>query len=130
MMVIFIFSSQPAVESNGNNRMIIGLLSKLGVNLDSILGQLSDFIVRKAGHLSEYFILYILVYIVLRETYSLKKSLLFALLGTLLYSCTDEFHQTFVQGREGCLRDVLIDTFGGALAGTTIFISSKIRQKK
>ncbi len=29
-----------------------------------------------------------------------------------LYAATDEFHQTFVPSREGCLRDVAIDSSG------------------
>ena len=31
------------------------------------------------------------------------------------YAATDEFHQLFVPGRSGQLKDVLIDTAGGAL---------------
>ena len=34
----------------------------------------------------------------------------------VLYAATDEFHQTFVPSREGCIRDVAIDSCGVALA--------------
>ena len=33
----------------------------------------------------------------------------------LLYAASDEFHQRFVPSRDASLRDVLIDTSGGAL---------------
>jgi VanZ family protein len=36
-------------------------------------------------------------------------------LVVVLYAATDEFHQTFVPHREGLVRDVLIDSVGGAL---------------
>ena len=43
-----------------------------------------------------------------------------------LYASTDEFHQTFVPGRSGEIRDILIDTFGvllGALIVTRLIPS-------
>lgn len=38
----------------------------------------------------------------------------------ILYSCTDEFHQLFINGRSGSFRDVLIDTIG-ILIGTYLY---------
>ncbi len=38
-----------------------------------------------------------------------------ALLLTLLYALSDEWHQTFVAGRDGNLLDVLIDLVGGTV---------------
>jgi VanZ family protein len=35
-----------------------------------------------------------------------------AILFVALYASSDEWHQTFVPGREGCIRDVCIDTTG------------------
>lgn len=32
----------------------------------------------------------------------------------MLYACTDEYHQLFVPGRSGQLRDVMIDAVGAA----------------
>jgi VanZ family protein len=39
-----------------------------------------------------------------------------AMLITLLYAASDEFHQTFVEGRHGSPLDVLIDAAGIAIA--------------
>ncbi len=39
-----------------------------------------------------------------------------ALLLTVLYAISDEYHQTFVAGREGRWQDVLIDTAGASVA--------------
>ena len=49
-----------------------------------------------------------------------------------LYASTDEFHQTFVPGRSGEIRDILIDTFGvllGALIVTRLIPSLLQRRR-
>ena len=48
-----------------------------------------------------------------------SKILRLAVFIGFLYACTDAFHQTFVPGRSGEFRDILIDTFG-VLLGTLI----------
>lgn len=65
-----------------------------------------DFVVKKTAHVTEYAILFWLVW---RAGKSLKLSLAI----TILYALTDEWHQTFIPGREGTLRDVGFDTIGG-----------------
>ena len=65
-----------------------------------------DFMVKKTAHVIEYAILFVLVY---RAT----KNGLFSLLFVVLYASSDEYHQTFVFGRTGKVRDVLIDAGGG-----------------
>ena len=39
-----------------------------------------------------------------------------------LYAFTDEFHQLFVPGRAGMIRDVFIDTTGAVLGAFIVFI--------
>lgn len=50
------------------------------------------------------------------------KPYLLAFLLTVLYAASDEFHQTFIPGRNGTLVDVLIDSLGGL---TALFILRK-----
>ena len=64
--------------------------------------------------MSEYAVLAILFGLTIRE-YKPEPWLLLALAATAAYAATDEFHQLFVPGRSGQLKDVLIDTAGGAL---------------
>jgi VanZ family protein len=45
-----------------------------------------------------------------------KRPYLWAILLTILYAVSDEYHQTFVPGRNGQLADVLIDSLGGLIA--------------
>lgn len=69
----------------------------------------SDFVIKKTAHVTEYAIFYWLVW---RTNKSLKLSLLMV----VLFALSDEWHQTFIPGREGSLRDVGFDTIGGLLS--------------
>lgn len=73
-----------------------------------------DFILFKSLHMIEYGFLYYLWFRALHQTNIIPKkhALLVAILFTVFYATTDEFHQTLVPTREGKLRDVLIDSAG------------------
>lgn len=129
MVIIFVYSSQPAVVSDEKSRFVIYIFSKVGLNLNSYFGDLADFVVRKAAHFSEYCIFFMLVYNVVYEAFSLKKALLLSVVVAFLYACTDEFHQTFIPGREGRFRDVLIDT-SGAATGALFFYIHNVNKNK
>ena len=60
-----------------------------------------------------YAVLTLLVYGALRRHMACRThAWLLALLIAALYACSDEWHQTFVPGREGTVRDVVIDGVG------------------
>ncbi|WP_163195786.1 VanZ family protein [Clostridium thermarum] len=124
MIIIFLFSQQPADVSNENNEFIVYIFDLLGIDLNGAFGAFTDFVIRKAAHFTEYFILYILFFNVFNEKNSLTRALIYSLVGVFLYACTDEFHQLFVPGRSGKAVDVLIDTTGGLVALTTVYIHS------
>ena len=109
LVIIFYFSNQP-----GN------LSSSLSDNLTLLIfNNITDFlifIVRKIAHISEYFILAILMYNVFKDYLSSKKSYLITFILSILYACSDEIHQLFVVGRECLPRDVVIDAIGVILA--------------
>ena len=114
MILIFLFSSQPGKVSTENNKFVIYVFHLLGIDLNSIFGTLSDFIVRKAAHFTEYFILYVLLYRAINTKRNADiKVFIGAILIVFLYACSDEFHQAFVPGRGPAYRDVLVDTCGG-----------------
>ena len=50
----------------------------------------------------------------------LYKAMALTFVICVLYAITDEYHQTFVAGRSGELRDVVIDSLG-ALLGILIY---------
>ena len=119
MILIFWFSHQNSEESLKQSNFI--------------LQYLKDFLeifgldVRKLAHFT--------IYLVLGNSYFLsfkvldKKSALVSIILTTLYACTDEFHQGFIPGRGPALKDVLIDTLGGSLGITIIFLFSNLNKK-
>lgn len=68
-----------------------------------------DFIFKKTAHVTEYAILYFLVW---RAS---SKAFAVSLILCIIYSLTDEWHQTFTPGREGTLRDVGFDSLGALI---------------
>lgn len=116
IIIIFFMSHQPAEVSNQQSDLIIQIFNKIGLDLNSYLGSLATFIIRKTAHFTEYFILYILANNVLRYYFSDKRKRIYILIFVLIYAISDEVHQYFVPGRAMALRDVLIDFSGGFTA--------------
>jgi VanZ family protein len=77
-------------------------------------------VLRKLGHVTGYALLTALWVWALQGV--VRRPILWAVLISLAYACTDEFHQTFVSGREGTPRDVGIDAIGMAIATLLIAI--------
>jgi VanZ family protein len=78
-----------------------------------------DVLLRKLAHFTEYAVLTALWWRALRG-FGARFPLALAMAISLGYAATDEFHQTFVDGREGTPVDVLIDSVGIATAATVI----------
>ena len=126
MSVIFIMSNQAASISDSQSGGIIDVLSKMGLDMNNIFGQLANFIVRKSAHFLEYMILALLVLNVLKLYFNMKQVVIITIVFVFLYACSDEMHQLFVQGREGAIRDVIIDTCGGStLVLIKLFVTCK-----
>lgn len=99
MAIIFALSAQP--------------------DLSSGLGTI-DLIGRKIVHALEYALLCFLLWRALRPTLPRVRAVLVAFAIAVAYACTDELHQTFVDGRHGSPVDVGIDTVGAAAAALAI----------
>lgn len=114
MLVIFKFSSDIASVSDEKSGLVIKLFNYVGIDLNTSLGNWANFAVRKSAHFIEYFILCLLITNALTEDFNLYNTIFLSILITFLYAVSDEVHQLFVPGRAGRIRDVIIDTSGGA----------------
>jgi VanZ family protein len=83
---------------------------------------------RKLGHITGYALLTGAWWWALRGV--VERPLLWAVGISLAYACTDEFHQTFVRGREGTPRDVGIDAIGMALAALLVIRKPQAAKSK
>jgi VanZ family protein len=80
----------------------------------------SEVVLRKLGHVTGYLVLTLLLLRALRRS-GLSGAVPVAMAAALAYAASDEWHQSFVPGREATPRDVAIDGIGiggAALAGT------------
>jgi VanZ family protein len=73
-----------------------------------------EIVVRKLGHVTGYALLTALWAWALQGV--VRRPVLIAVCIALAYACTDEFHQTFVHGRNGTPIDVGVDAIGMAIA--------------
>lgn len=126
MGVIFCLSgrnaSQSTEDSNGVG-MIVGEVTQpqfeeWPAEKQQAYSASIDHPVRKAAHATEYLILFFLIY---GTVAPLRLEIPVSWGIATLYACTDEFHQLFVPGRSGEVRDVMIDS-SGALAGVLILL--------
>ena len=99
MAAIFVASAQPDLSSG------------LGV---------WDTILRKLVHITEYGLLAFLWWRPLRELVSGRAAVALAVAVAVAYAGTDEYHQSFVEGRHGTPVDVAIDAVGMAIAAALI----------
>lgn len=121
MSLIFILSHQDASRSS---QLSGGLMTAV---IDALSGLFKGFyfnpkmlhtLIRKGAHFSAYLILGLLS---IRATKPKNpKEWLWALIICSLYAASDEYHQTFIPGRSGELRDVLID-MSGSLTGILLY---------
>ncbi|WP_434352449.1 VanZ family protein [Trichococcus flocculiformis] len=120
MAVIFFLSHQNGHDSSETSGILLELLKLLGIGPGSSVQGALSYLVRKAGHFTEYLILAIFFLRTRKGRGSSGRSALYALLFVFLYASSDEFHQSFIPGRGPAFTDVLIDTAGG-LTGIILF---------
>lgn len=125
MILIFMFSHQTGSESSGlSSQIVLWIQTYLHIPI-------SEFIVRKAAHMSEYALLTLtLIYGFYKNHYPIQKIMIYSLIGTFLYACSDEMHQLFIGGRAGQFTDVLIDTCGGCLTIIFYDVLTKLKYKQ
>jgi VanZ family protein len=130
--LIFIGSSNLLSASNTSMflvRPLHWLLPQAGEATLRIL----HFIVRKAGHFTEYAILALFAARAFRtSSRQLLRSRWFwaSLFLVIAYSLTDEFHQSFVPSRTASIYDSTIDTLGGLTALALLAVRRRVRSPR
>lgn len=122
MVFIFYMSSRTGNESTEQSSIISTFLTNVlekvrqdGPQETERLNAVLETVIRKAAHMVEYAILFLLSYLAMVKISKSENRIynkLTAALISLLYACTDEMHQLLVPGRSGKMRDVAIDMIG------------------
>jgi VanZ family protein len=91
-----------------------------------------NFLLRRGGHVTEYFILGLLLFRAFRGGSAASGNWRWSfssLVVVALWAAMDEFHQSFEPTRTGSIVDVGIDITGGILAQIVIAIAYRYRKK-
>ncbi|MDD2980606.1 MAG: VanZ family protein [Hespellia sp.] len=122
MYAIYSFSAQTGDTSGNLSYEISHQLVSIGNQvldrgyedweIEEVAGNI-EYYVRKAAHMTEYFLLAIAVSFPL-YVYGIRGVWLVLLAGFICvgFACGDEYHQSFVEGRGPSVRDVCIDSVG------------------
>jgi len=126
MCSIFMFSSQPASESDAvSYRIAYFIAPRIIPHYDEMSSEAQisvcrtiNHYARKTAHFLEYCLLNCILTVAVYCLYLKHKSfyIWLPLVISIIFACSDEIHQIFVNGRGPGIRDVIIDSLG-ALAG-------------
>lgn len=125
LLLIFYFSSQAGSPENSAG-WIKGFLRWVAPTLAESLTEeqliLLNYLFRKTGHGTGYFLLTLLGYKAFRRSFGMERAraLRWAVATSLIRAVLDEIHQAFVPGRTGTIVDVGIDAIGITVAALLI----------
>lgn len=139
MIFIFYMSGKTGQESSGQSGkislFITNLLEKVRQDSPQEMQNLQDvleLVIRKAAHMTEYAILFLLSYLAMVKISMIQSRFYnrsIAVLISLLYACSDEMHQLLVPGRSGRMIDVGIDMAGVLIVLICMILSKNTKWK-
>ena len=134
MLVIFAFSGQSAKSSSKLSKDITSNVIEhtIGVNEDKTKAAFqfyyTEIVVRKSAHAMLFAILGFAMTLSLKSAGFIKNMwmlLCVSFILCILYAISDEYHQTFIDGRSKRISDVLIDGAGSLLGIVAVWLGSK-----
>lgn len=130
MSVIFEMSTG-AFSASNTSRIIEPLLRYLLPHSSETEVQLIHGAIRKLAHVTEYFILGLLLFRAFRSNSAELKTwrwAFYSLVVVVLCAAGDEFHQSFEASRTASVLDVGIDTLGGFVAQCTMLLWNRFHR--
>ena len=114
---------------NFSSGLLVWMVQLLKLQLSTSGFDLLHTLLRELAHLTEYAIFALLLYCLPPEDrvgqWRPRRAIMCITIAAA-YSLTDEFHQLFVPGRHGSLRDCGLDTIGATLAMLVPFTRKQI----
>lgn len=128
MILIFWFSGRSGSVSQNQSDAFLPLFLRF------VPASIASFIIRKGAHFTIYAALGFCLYAAIETLRKPASAAVLSLVIAVLYAASDEWHQRFVPGRSGELKDVLLDGCG-ALCGILvcvllIVLVCRIRQQR
>jgi VanZ family protein len=132
LWAILIFIGSGSVLSAEHTSVLLQFVKWLFPSASPAFLAWFHFLVRKAGHLTEYAILASLAARAFRGSsvrFLRAHWFKFSLVLAMIYALTDEFHQSFVPSRTASIHDSLIDSTGALIALTVIWWYERRKRK-
>lgn len=137
LYVLFIFSNsmKPAELSSEDSGAVLRLVHQVLAWIGADKSVITEHMIRKTAHFSEYTLLGILLFQCLKLCLKqLDKRIFFQIIIGFMVSFVDETIQLFVEGRSGQISDVWLDCFGVVcgtlLSAALIRIAGKAEKRK
>lgn len=142
MSTIFVFSSQPQEETMKTSNFIVKTIEN-----NAKLNDKTEFkneneqrsywrryemklikVVRKGAHVFLFSILSLCLFLMFKSfDVNDADAIIFVLSICVIYAGLDEWHQSFVEGRNSLFIDVCVDTFGAATSVILVMYIKKIK---
>lgn len=132
LYVLFIFSNsmKPSEISSADSGWVLRVVQEAFVSLGISAGWLTEHIIRKAGHFSEYTLLGILLYgCVMSYEFPAERRYFIRFTAGFMVPFVDETIQLMVEGRSGQISDVWLDCGGVAFGILLAALSLQYRRK-
>lgn len=118
---IFFLTALPVFADENTMRFF------LWTGLPPIIADIIDFIVRKLTHAAMFAGLALIAFQALKPA---RWDYLLAWGFATLYGASDEWHQLYVTGRTGSVRDIFIDSVGAFLILLLVYVGGKRKSKQ
>jgi VanZ family protein len=128
-VVIFSFSTE-TFSSEHTQGVVVDILRTLLPYLSESTLLILHEVIRKCGHVVEYFIFGVLLFRAIRAPlvgWNLRWAILAILIATF-FSSSDEIHQIFVPSRGASIWDALLDTGAASVAQFVVWIFNRREQ--
>jgi VanZ family protein len=112
-LVVIMLESTDLMSSQHTGSVLLSLLVPVFGPIDPVKFDVFHYLLRKSGHFIGYGILSLLLFRALRSTVTqrLVSVGLLSVALTGVVASLDEWHQTYIPSRTGCVQDVVFDTF-------------------
>jgi VanZ family protein len=135
LWMTLVFSASTTLGRPENtSRFVRPILLWLNPNMPEVTIEKIHLVVRKTAHFVEYGMMGLLVWRLIHFDSAWapcrSREFLTALLVAALYAASDEFHQSFVPGRQPAVRDVLIDCCGAGVGLAAIWVARRPRRQE
>jgi VanZ family protein len=131
-LIVIMLESTDMMSGQHTGSFLLPLLTWAFGPIDPATFDLFHHLLRKSGHFIGYGILSLLLFRALRSTVTprLVRVGLLSVALTAVVASLDEWHQTFIPSRTGCVQDVVLDTFAAACVQLVLLGAIHISRKR